>query len=494
MICLYYVYPDCIGENKEYRQIFSGRSHGTVLCSWCSKDSESKERLTVVQRPDGPNGNLILGSAPDFINNTLQFFDDLRDYGDVTYFRFLWHHDYVVNSPELIREVLITKADHFNKSKLFKQVADQQTLFTGDGDFWKKQRKLLQPAFHTGRIGAYVDVMRDYTLEYTDKWKAGDQRSITDDITEITIRIFTKALFDAEIGEDSYKAAMALNRLVSLFNTLLAGGAVIPRWVPTKTNRIVKESEATLREILMKMIQERRESGEDRGDLLSMMIHATYEDGSKMSDELLYAEVNAMFIAGQEANAGMISWALYMLSQHPDIAQKFYDEVDTVLGDRPVTLDDLNSLTYTDMFIKETLRLYPLAYAFSRDVVKDVELGGYTIPTGASVHISPWSLHRNPAIWDNPETFDPDRFHPEHGTDYGKYDYLPFGGGPRVCIGNHFAMMEAKVCLVTIAQHYRLELAPDYTITPDRQFTIYPSDGLPMIIREREPIVADATV
>ncbi len=448
----------------------------------------------MADRPAGPKGNLILGSAPDFLNNTLQFFDDLRDYGDVAHFRFLWHQDYVINSPELIREVLITKADHFNKTKLFKRVAEEDTLFTGDGDFWKKQRKLLQPAFHTGRIGGYVDVMRDYTNAYLEKWEDGEQRSITNDVTEITIRIFTKALFDAEIGEESYKAAMALNRLVNLFNTLLAGGSVVPRWVPTKTNRIAKESEATLREILMKMIHERRESGEDHGDLLSMMIHSTYDDGSKMTDEQLYAEVSALFIAGQEANAGMISWALYMLSQHPDLAQKFYDEVDTILGDRPVTLDDLKNLTYTDMFIKETLRLYPLAYAFSRDVIQDVELGGYTIPAGASVHISPWSLHRNSDIWDAPDTFDPKRFHGEHGAEYGKYDYLPFGGGPRVCIGNHFAIMEAKVCLVTIAQRYRLDLAPGYTITPDRQFTIYPSDGLPMIVRQRERVPATATV
>ena len=448
----------------------------------------------MVQRPQSPNGHFLFGHAGDFINNTLSFFEELRGYGDVAYFRFLWHHDYVVNSPELIREVLITKAVHFNKTKLFKQVTEQQTLFTGDGEFWRSQRKLLQPAFHTGRIGAYADIMRDYTVDFIQDWEIGETRSINDDITNLTIQIFTKALFDAEIGEESYEAAIALNTLVGLFNTLLSGGAIIPRWIPTKTNRLAQESEATLRRILTRMIRERRESGEDRGDLLSMMIHSTYEDGSKMSDELLYAEVNALFIAGQEANAGMIAWALYLLSQHPDLAQKFYDEVDAVLGDRPVTLDDLKQLTYTDMWIKETLRLYPLAYTFSRDVIQDVELGGYTIPKGSSVHISPWSLHRNPDIWDDPEKFDPERFHPEQGADYGKYDYLPFGAGPRVCIGNHFAMMEAKVVLVTIAQHFRLELASGHTIVPDRQFTIYPSDGLPMIVREKETQVVASTM
>jgi len=446
----------------------------------------------VAHRPDGPKGNLILGHAPDFLNNTLPFLEELREYGDVAHFRFLWHDDYVVNHPDLIREVLITKRDHFHKTKLFKRATPTQTLFTSDGEFWKKQRKLLQPAFHTGRIGAYADIMRDYTLDFIEEWQVGEQRSINDDMTNLTMRIFTKALFDAELGEESYEAALALNRLVNLFSSVITQ-SVLPRWVPTKTNRIAKESEATLRRILMKMIEERRASGEDRGDLLSMMLHATYEDGSKMSDELLYAEVNAMFIAGQEANAGTIAWSIYLLSQYPDLAQKLYDEVDRVLGDRPVTLDDLNQLVYTEMWVKETLRMYPLAYAFSRDVIEDVELGDYLIKKGAGVHIAPWSLHRNAEFWDAPETFDPQRFHPENGVEYGKYEYLPFGGGPRVCIGNHFAMMEAKVVLVTLAQHFRFELAPGYTITPDRQFTIYPSDGLPMIVRQREPIQKSAT-
>ena len=434
--------------------------------------------------PPGPRGQPLLGSAPAFIADTLGFLESLREHGDVAFFRFAWHRDYLVNAPTLIREVLISKADHFSKTALFKRASSQPTLFTSDGEFWRRQRKLLQPAFHTGRIGAYADVMQGYTRDYIQTWQPGEMRRVNDDMSELTLRIFSKALFDADMEGESYGAARALNTLAGQFNAFLAGG-FLPRWVPTPNNRRVKEAEATLQRILTAMIQERRASGEDRGDLLSMMMFATYEDGTKMSDEGLYAEVSALFFAGQEANAGMIAWALVLLSRHPELAQRLYDEVDEVLAGRPVRLADLSQLTYTDMWIKETLRLYPLAYAFSRDVVKEVELGGYTLPVGASVHISPWALHRNPNIWSDPETFDPERFAPERGTAHGKYDYLPFGGGPRVCIGNHFALMEAKVVLVTLAQHVRLDLAPGYTVTPERQFTVYPSHGLPMVVRAR---------
>jgi len=270
----------------------------------------------------------------------------------------------------------------------------------------------------------------------------------------------------------------------AFFTACLLFFARLPGWVPTPAEFQIRQSLADLDDTVYRLIRERRQSGEDRGDLLSMLILTEDENGERMTDQQVRDEAVTIFLAGHETTANTMNWTFMLLAQNPGVAAKLHAELDTVLGGRLPTLEDLRNLPYTEMVIKESMRLYPPAWGVGRVATVDTEVMGYTIPRGASIGVSFYHIQRDPRWWDDPQTFKPERF--AEGGEHRKYTYLPFGGGPRVCIGNSFAMMEAQLLLATFAQQWTFDLLPDQVVVPEPRITLYPRDGLPMRAYQRQ--------
>ncbi|MBZ0288893.1 MAG: cytochrome P450, partial [Anaerolineae bacterium] len=352
--------------------------------------------------------------------------------------------------------------------------------------FWKKQRKLVQPAFHSQRIGAYAGVISDYAQQMVTTWSDGQTREIHADMVGLTMRIIAKTLFDAEMEDEVAAISAAITQILEVVNRNTTSLFNAPAWMPTADNRSLKAGVAKLDALIHRFIDQRRQSGEDKGDLLSMLLMARDDEGSGMTDKQVRDEAVTLFGAGHETTAVTLSWAIYLLAQHPEIAAKLRAEVDQALGGRAATLDDLANLSYTEMIVKEAMRLYPPAWGTSRELIDDVTINGHTIAKGNVIIMSFHALHRDARWWDEPERFQPERFQPENEKKLHKYAYLPFGAGPRVCIGNAFAMMEAKLVLATIAQHFEWSLVPGYPVIAERMFTLRPKNGVRVVLKARQ--------
>ncbi|MFN8379128.1 MAG: cytochrome P450 [Anaerolineae bacterium] len=445
--------------------------------------------------PPGPPGRLFFGNLQDFTRDTLRYMTESRQYGDIVLIRFGPYKGFLVYSPEYFHQVLVTDADHYHKTTATKRALEMLVgsgLFTNDGDSWRRQRKLVQPAFHTRRIGAYGDVMVEFTEDLLNEWHEQTEMDMDRAMTDLTMRIIAKTLFDANLQDtadigDAITAA--LHEVDDRFNRLV----LLPDWAPTSSNRVMKDSVAKLDAIIQRFIDDRRASGEDTGDLLSMLLMARDEDtDGVMTDKQVRDEAMTLFGAGHETTAHALSWTWYALSQNPAVETRLHDELARVLGGRAPTIEDLPNLPYTEQVVKEALRMYPPAWTTTREVVDEVEIGGYSIRKGEVVVLPIYAMHHDPRYFPEPERFDPERFSPERERDIPKYAYLPFGGGPRVCIGNAFALMEARLIVATMAQRYTFSVAPGQVIEPERMFTLRPKYGMRMIVHDRMPETAMA--
>ncbi|MBZ0304379.1 MAG: cytochrome P450, partial [Anaerolineae bacterium] len=407
-------------------------------------------------------------------------------YGDVFHLQIgADFHQYFFIHPDDIHTVLVAQSDKFHKSPDYR---DEQRglarflgsgLLTSDGDFWKRQRKLAQPAFHTQRIDAYAQTMVDYTQRMLAEWQDGERRDIRHAMMRLTRLIVAKTLFDADVTADSSRVDDALNTFMRMSNDT----DLIPSWVPTPKHLRERRAVSDLDEIIYGFVAEWRRQGIDRGDLLSMLLLAEDDQGQGMTDKQVRDEVVTLFLAGHETTANALNWTWMLLAQHSEVEAKLHAELDRVLDGRPPTLADLRALTYTDWVIKESMRLYPPAWGFGRQAIDDVEVGGYRVPRGTVVSILPYLTHRDPAWWGaDAEAFRPERWSadPPH-----KYAYIPFGGGPHVCIGNSFATMEARLLLATIAQQVQLRLDPGQKVEMEPLITLRPRGGLPMKLAQR---------
>ncbi|MCM3761955.1 cytochrome P450 [Alkalihalobacillus oceani] len=447
--------------------------------------------------PTGPKGNPVLGNTVEFGRDPLRFITKCsQQYGEIVRLKFEKDREsFLLNDPEHIQYVFMNKGGEFSKGYQQDPIMGLvfgNGLLTSEGSFWLRQRRLSQPAFHPGRIADYAGTMVRYSERMVAQWNDGDKRDINDEMMQLTMAIATKTLFDLDLHQgDSRDASRALDTVMTAFNTqmtnvfrhilhLIGLGKLVP-----PVNRQLKEAVADLDNMIYAIIEERRNHPGDRGDLLSMLI-STYDedDGSTMTDQQLRDEVIALFLAGHETTANTLSWAFYLLSQHPDIEEKLYQEVSRVVGDRPATLADLSKLSYTENVIKETLRIQPTVWLISRYAEQDVTLGGYEIPAGSEVMISQWAMHRNLRYFNDPLTFSPERWD-NIDNKPSKYVYFPFGGGPRICIGERFAMMEAMLLLATIVREFRFELVDQLPIKMEPSITLRPKHGINMRLHKR---------
>lgn len=455
------------------------------------------------KRPPGPWDWLFgFGIARQFQAAPLKFLTDLqRKYGDVVYMRLGPYRSYWVYHPDLLREVLVTKAKLFRRQGRQVEVLQQwdgDGLVTSDGDLWLRQRRLVQPAFNVRRFPTYAVSMVAATRRLADRWqeKLPAEVEINETMTGLTLEIIARTMFGVEVTEDTRKLGQAVAELSAAAMRESAQPFNTPLWLPLPRVRRKRAAMEFLDTTIRRIIAERRASGQDKGDLLSMLLQAVDEegDGRGMSDQQARDEAMTLFLAGHDTTAGTLAWVWYHLAKDAAIQAKVVAEVTQVLNGREPTADDLPRLRYTEMVVKETLRLYPQAYLlFARVAAEPVPLGEYVIPKGGMVHSVVYVVQRDPRWWPEPEMFDPERFTPERMAKVPQCAYIPFGAGPRSCIGMTFALMEMVLIVATLLQRFRVGLAPGQgEAVPLPLFSLHPKDGVRLTVSKRTETGAPA--
>lgn len=440
-------------------------------------------------------GNTLTGVLDQMAEDTPRFLAQLANsHDEIVRFRIFGNTFYLLTSPELVREVLVTRVAAFPKDdrdiSLLSRIIGKG-LVTTNGDEHRRQRALTQPAFHHRRIEAYARTMVDYTEEMLDGFTDGQTRDIAHDMMNLTMFIVTKSLFGAgkdTMAAEAERVGEAIHMLQEIADAEFVGPFVLPEWLPTRTNRDRKQYRAVVHGVIDRMVTERRAAGAitDTGDLLSMLLLARDEDGAPMSDREVRDQLLTLFVAGHETTSNALTWTWYLLSEHPAAAARLHEEVDRVLGDRPPTLDDLPNLPYTLQVLKESMRLYPPAWVLNiRRAAAATVIGDYTVPKGALIWLSPYAMHHQARFFPEPERFAPERWTPDAEKALPRYAYMPFGAGPRVCIGNGFAMMEAHLIVAAMARRVSLALAPDQTIEKAARVTLSNRTGMRMRVAAR---------
>ncbi|MFO0658430.1 MAG: cytochrome P450 [Polyangiaceae bacterium] len=442
--------------------------------------------------PPSPPTEPLVGHLRQLRAGQISFYaQSCVELGDVVKLRFgnRWRGltAFLLSHPDHIRHVLQDHHRNFHKrtrgfDKL--RLILGNGLLTSEGAFWLRQRRIAQPAFHRDRIAAFGSTMVRATEEMIDKRWAGYLASgrpfdVSDEMMRLTLRIVSETLMSRDLSDSADSVGHALDYLLSTAIKRIQSMIEIPMSVPTPSNRRLQEAIRTIDDVVLGVIEQRRREKDHGTDLIGLLMSARDEEtGEGMTDAQLRDEVITIFIAGHETTANALTWTLHLLSTHPHVERELREELANVLGGRSPTPEDLPRLNYTKMVIQESMRLYPPAWTIGRGVEQDDEIGGYKIPAGSMVIVSPYLVHHNPRIWSNPEGFDPTRFSPENAASIPKFAYFPFGAGPRQCIGNGFAMTEAQLVLATMLQRVRLEESPGHSVVAQPQITLRPRDGL----------------
>jgi cytochrome P450 len=387
----------------------------------------------------------------------------------------------LVSHPDHIEHVLVKNHRNFIKFRFFfrhVRAIFGQGLLTSEGEFWHRQRRLMAPAFHSQRLPAYGEATVRYSERVLEDWQPGSLRDIHLDMMALTLSIAADAFFDARVEEDVAEIGRAFSAVVDEVAARVSRPFLIPDAIPLPGNIRYVRGVRRIQRLVTRIIEERREDGGDRGDLLSMLMSARDEDGQAMTEQQLRDEVITLLLAGHETTALALSWTWYLLSQHPDVDARLAAELRDVLGGRAPAVSDLPHLVVTEQVVTEAMRLYPPAWGFGRQALADCEIGDYAVPSGTTVIISPWVLHRDPRYFERPADFRPERWSHGFARQLPRFAYIPFGGGPRICIGNRFAMMEAVLILATVAQRFQLEWQRDRPVTPLPSITLRPKGGV----------------
>jgi cytochrome P450 len=412
-----------------------------------------------------------------------------REFGDIVFFRFLGVPACFVNRPDYIESVLVTQNNNFVKSKDYRAMRRVlgNGLLLSEGEFWRRQRKLIQPAFHQERIVAYADIMTDHAQRMLSSWSDGQTLDIHEAMMHLTLGIVAKTLFDADVSHEAEDVDAALSILMGKFLRQAGLALLLPAWVPLPTSRLLKRAVGRLDKVIYGIIEQRRASGQMSGDLLSVFLQAHDDEGVGMTDRQLHDEIMTLFLAGHETTANVLSWTWFLLGQNREVEEKLIEELRRVLGGRVPTPADLPQLVYTDMVLRESMRLYPPVWVIGRRALSPFRLGEYELPADTNMLISQLILHRDARYFPEPLQFNPDRWSPSdpRTTSLPRFAYFPFGGGPRVCIGAGFAMMEAVLLLATIAQQFRIQIVPGQTVKMQPTVTLRPRNGIPVTLKRR---------
>jgi len=447
---------------------------------------------TLPQPPTAP-GLPLIGSAITFQQANglpVDFMEQaVQNHGDVVHIKVLNKNIYLIGHPDLVYEVLLKRVSEFHKPSAISTKPIGLGRFLGNGILtadhaeWKPQRKLIQPLMHTKHITQYGETMARFGEQLLSDWQDGSERDIHADMTQVTMWIIAETMFGMNVNQTPAmeSAAESAQRI-----TVADLTTPLPDWLTKGRDREATQTNDIMTQLVDDFMAERRTKGETgRHDLLTLLMETRDEDGQPMPDDFVRDNILTLFFAGHETTANTLTWAFYHLAKNPEALATLQREVDGVLGGRLPTLADLPNLPYTMMVIKETMRIQPVVSAFPRAILEDLTLGGFTLKRNSLVFISPYIMHRDPRWWSDPETFDPTRFSAENEPNIPKYAYLPFGGGPRVCIGNHFSLMEAQILLAVITSRYSLQLALGQTVKPQHQITTSPKGGLPMRLHRR---------
>lgn len=440
--------------------------------------------------PPSVKANWIGGHFLQFRRNPTEFLQTLAKLGDVTYFKLGGQPAYLVNHPDLARDLLVVNAHKFIKGRALQRAKTLlgEGLLTNEGESHLRQRRMIQPAFHREKIKSYAEAMTDFAAQMANDWQDGEVRDVDREMMRLTLQIVGKTLFSANVEDDASKVGEALTTLIKMFSYLLLPFSEILEKLPIPHARRFNQAKETLDAVIYEIINERRKSGEDKGDLLSMLLMAQDEDdGGGMTDQQVRDECLTLFLAGHETTANALAWTFYCLSQNPETEAKLHEELDRVLQNgRVPTVEDLPNLKRTECVLAESMRLFPPAWVLGRLAIEEHEIRSYKIPKGALVLASMYVLQRDARFWKDAEIFKPERWETQSVKEAGqKFIYFPFGAGVRRCIGEQFAWMEGILLLATLARKWKLSLMSEQKIGLQPMMTLRPKFGMKMRIEER---------
>ena len=436
------------------------------------------------ERPPGPRGIPVLGNTLQFGRNTFDFLQQCRtDYGDVVYFEVLGQPFYQLNNPDDIRHVLVENNVNYTKgSFLTKQFGEflGKGLLLNEGDDWRRQRHLVQPAFDPDRVSVYAEMMTNHTERLLDSWQPETPRNINADMTQLTLEIAASALLDVDIREESSELRAAFHDITEEFRKRTARPISLPQWIPTPRNRRYQDALERINEIIYDIIEQRRSTPGD--GVVSMLLEASSGSDEELTDKQLRDEIVTLLFAGHETTAIALTFTWHLLATHPKQEAMVVAELDEELGGQSPTMADVPRLGHTRKVLKESLRLDPPVFGVLREPVRDDQIGGYQIPAGSTVAMNQIAVHHDPQFFDDPKAFSPERWTESFEESLPQFAYFPFSGGPRRCIGERFAILEATLVIATIAQSYHLELLsdpnlslkPSVTTRPDKPIRVRP--------------------
>lgn len=448
--------------------------------------------------PPGPSGRPSLEQLRTLRQGPHEFLLALtREYGHAVRYPVGPFRFHLFTEPDAVRHVLVGNHGNYTKNTFQYRLLSRITgdgLLTMDGPEWLARRRLAQPSFHRARVSEFAPTFTRYAEDLADRWDApcrsGTPVDVAAEMMHVALQAVVKTLFGAEVGDRAgplWRAALdVLHHIMFQARTL----GLVPSWLPTSGNRRFRRALAVLDDSISGTIADRRREGAAadaaRTDLLQRLIDAQRDEGdARLTDRQLRDEMMTLLIAGHETVASALTWTWHLLAGTPDADSALSDEVRDVLGSRLPTAADLPRLVYTRAVFEEAMRLYPPAWVITRRARAADEISGYTVPRGALVVLSPYITQRHPDFWEHPERFEPERFLPAADDSRHRYAYFPFGGGPHLCIGNHFALVEATLMIATIARRYRLEAVRDHRVEVDPGVTLQPKGGLPMLVRRR---------
>ncbi|MCO8254154.1 cytochrome P450 [Haladaptatus sp. AB618] len=436
--------------------------------------------------PPGPDGLPIVGTRWDFIRDPFGFMtENAREYGDIVHWEELSGPMYQLNHPDYIEQVLVQNNQNYIKGEGFQNILGPvlgKGILNSEGAVWRRNRHLIQPAFHPQEIQRYSTMMTEFTEEELATWEDGETRLVHEDMMEVTLKIVARALFGVDIDDEVHTVGSALEEF--MLGTESLANFILPPGIPTPSRMQIKDARKQLDDVVYQLIRERREDPTGEG-VISTLLDATDEHGNHMSDEQIRDEVVTLLLAGHETTALSLTLTMYALAQYPEVEEKLVAELDEVLDGETPTMADLDDLTYTEKVVKESMRLYPPVPGIVREATKPDIIGGYEIPAGATVQMNQWVVHRDPRWYDDPLAFRPERWTKEFEKSLPKLAYFPFAAGPRRCIGDRFAMLEARLLLATIYQQFHIELTPEAELDLMATITARPKKEIPMTVHRR---------